>query len=347
MLFLLNPCSTMAGPSSNLKADEQIIFFTTSAWFDSTNKQWHIPIHGWVFEAEDSMVRKQLIASSFAQLYDLHTTAQTEANFNRRVNGLLADNERGKEVVIRIGNRTYALPASASNGHFKTTLVVSSKHLAPLNKQITITAVLPMHDTRTFTGQVNLITDQGIAVISDIDDTIKVSDVTNRKSLIAHTFYKDFKAAPGMSKYYNSLAVEGTSFHFVSSSPWQLYPELQSLVRTAGFPPASFHLKDFRFKDQTFFNLFKDGMATKPQIIENIINKFPNKRFILIGDSGEQDPEVYHQILQKHPEKIKQILIRNVTAETVDNTRFSALIGGAAHRWQLFTNPEQLTEFND
>ncbi len=330
---------------SNLKTDEQVVFFNTHAWYEPDLEQWHLPIHGWVFEAEDSVMRKHLIASSLAEWYDLKSTPANAAIFNQRVAGFLADNERGKRLVIRIGQRTYALPKSQSNGHLKTTLTIDRRHIEPWISaaQLPFTAVLRQGDERRFTGLVNMVSNQGISVISDIDDTIKISQVTERKRLIENTFYLDFKAVPGMANFYQNLANQGASFHFVSSSPWQLYPDLAQFSQAAGFPPASFHLKDFRFKDRTFFNLFKDGTATKPQVITRIIEQYPQRQFILVGDNGEQDPEVYSQIQQQHPGQIRRILIRNVKQEQASDPRYLALFGHLDEtQWQLFTDGKAL-----
>ncbi len=199
-------------------------------------------------------------------------------------------------------------------------------------------------DARIYTGQVKLVKPQGVSIISDIDDTIKISDVTDRKQLLYNTFYKDIKLVPGMAeKYQHWLQADG-ALHFVSSSPWQLYPVLTTAIEKAGFPVADYALKTFRFRDSSLLNLFVKSTETKPPQIKQILQRYPERTFILVGDSGEFDPEIYAKIKQQFPQQIKQILIRNVTNETADNLRFQALFKDAEPgTWQLFTTAKEIT----
>ena len=74
-----------------------------------------------------------------------------------------------------------------------------------------------------------------------------------------------------------------------------------------------------------------------------LLNSFPHRRFLLVGDSGEQDPEVYGSIHRQFPDRIEHILIRNVTASNADDLRFrTAFAGIAPSRWTLFTDPNEV-----
>ena len=336
----------VAGPVGDLKSDETLVFFNSHAWLDMPSQQWHIPIHGWVYEPADSKFRKATIAQSLETLYGLQVTEDNQHNFDRRVNLLLADNERSKSIVIRLANRTYAISPSQPNGHFKHTIRVDASILQDQNimQSLSYQAVLKTGDERVFTGRVNLVKPQGWSIISDIDDTIKLSLVTDKGQLMKHTFYLDFQAVPGMSERYQQwFQKPNMALHWVSSSPWQLYPVLEEFIQKEGFPSAEFNLKPVRFRDSTLMNLFKAGTTTKPPVIAAIINRYPERQFILVGDSGEQDPEVYAQINQQFPEQVKHILIRNVTDERANNRRFRQLIiPNNAEKWQLFTHPEHI-----
>jgi phosphatidate phosphatase APP1 len=109
------------------------------------------------------------------------------------------------------------------------------------------------------------------------------------------------------------------------------------------FPKATFSLKDFRFRDETFFNLFKKGTETKPAQIEPILQRYPGRKFVLVGDSGEQDPEVYASIARKYPDQIARIYIRNVNGATASDQRFKNAFDGLDNSlWQLFADPSGL-----
>jgi phosphatidate phosphatase APP1 len=129
----------------------------------------------------------------------------------------------------------------------------------------------------------------------------------------------------------------------VSSSPWQLYEALVSMLDVAGFPPATFDLKQIRLKDPSVADLFADPMLTKPKPIENMMRAFPGRQFALIGDSGEMDPEVYGKVARAHPQQVVYIAIRNVTGEDASAPRYADAFRDVEARWEVFTDPATLT----
>ena len=159
--------------------------------------------------------------------------------------------------------------------------------------------------------------------------------------MFENTFFKDFKAAQGMAELYSKWQNKGVQFHFVSSSPWQLYKPLIDFFHHEKFPSGTLHLKYVRLKDRTFFNLFKKGTETKPKLIEALLARYPKRKFVLVGDSGEQDPEVYCSILKKYPKQILKIYIRNATEEVSKNNRFKNVFRDIpSNKWKLFKNPQ-------
>jgi len=353
VLVLFLGCDDRVPPSSseepvfsNVKPDEHVVFFRTSGWLDTTRHEWHLPIHGWIYEPEDSSSRKAAFETALEKQFGLVADKKTAPILARRLNLLIADNERDKGIVIQIAGRNYELPPSADNGHIKTTIAIPLADVEEYSSNgfIDYVAVTRAPESREFKGMVRLVEPSGRSVISDIDDTVKITDVTERRSMLNHTFLLDFVAAPGMAQLYGDWATDGVSFHFVSSSPWQLYSPLSEFLDDNGFPWATFNLKAIRFRDETIFDLFKKGTETKPAIIEQILVMYPGRQFVLVGDSGEQDPEVYAGLLRKHPEQVLKVYIRNVTAETADNARFTAVFDDIdAARWQLFEDPQSLT----
>ncbi len=330
---------------SDIKPDEQVVFFNTAGWLDAEKKHWNIPIHGWIYEPADSTIRKGIFATLLESRYELSLTDDNEQNFRRRTNLMIADNERGKELVIRIAGRDVVLPVSKENGHINTTLKIPLTLVNATANQgrIAYFAVMQPGDNRQFEGRVQLVPRQGISIISDIDDTVKETHVSDHKQLFANTFYNDFRAIPGMAELYQHLALQGAKFHFVSSSPWQLYDPLQEFLRNSHFPWATMNLKMVRFRDETLFNLFKKGTETKPGQIIPILQRYPEHRFLLIGDNGEQDPEVYAEISRRYSSQISHILIRNIDNSQADDVRYKkAFKGIAREKWQLFERTGQV-----
>jgi phosphatidate phosphatase APP1 len=137
--------------------------------------------------------------------------------------------------------------------------------------------------------------------------------------VIENTFYRPFVAAPGMAERYRGLGDE-TAFHYVSGGPWQLYRPLAQFITAAGYPQGSFHMKSVR-KHLLTPGSWQDlarlagGEATTEQKlsqISDIISDFPQRRFILVGDSGERDPEVYREIRDRFPRQIEAVWIRDL-----------------------------------
>lgn len=331
---------------SNLKYDEHITFFNTAAWLNDDNAYWHIPIHAWIYEPQNSVLRKEAIASLLNSEYGLTVASENELNFRQRTNLLIADNERDKTLVIRIAGQDITLPVSAANGKTFTILKLPAEVVKALSNQgrLEYFAVLRDNDKRQFKGQVKLVPRDGISVISDIDDTIKVSNVTDHKRLLDNSLLKDFEEVSGMPKLFQRLVEHGVTIHYVSSSPWQLYDPLYDFIRSAGFPWATLDLKDVRFRDETLLNLFKKGTETKPGQIEPILQHYAERQFILVGDSGEQDPEVYGDIAHRYPAQIHRILIRNADNSKAEDQRFKeAFKHIARNKWQLFDDPGQIS----
>lgn len=345
--------SALAG-AGTIAEDETVIFFPTSSRLSDDGRAWTVPIHGWIFEPEtDSLVRKATL-KLLAKSLGLEEHAAEDETFQHRAAAFLVDNERSKRLSIRIGDEQFTLNESGPNGHFEATLTLPVETISRLeqdghieNGWLRFYAVTGEDDARVFEGSVQLIGSQGISVISDIDDTIKISEVVDRSALLANTFLKPFRSVDGMAETYQRWAGRGAVFHYVSASPWQLYEPLTDWMRADGFPRGSMHLKIFRWKDSTFFDLFKSPEEIKPAAIEPILRASPQRRFILVGDSGEKDPEIYGSLAREHPEQVVRIFIRNVTNQGADAERYRrAFADVPAEKWQIFDKAEQLEAFD-
>lgn len=197
---------------------------------------------------------------------------------------------------------------------------------------------------REFKGKVFCVPPTGVSVISDIDDTIKVTNSQRKRDLLKNTFLKEFKPVPGMAKLYQKWksTYKNCFFHFVSASPYQLYEELNAFCRSEGFPEeATFHLKTIRPKDKTLFELFADPVEYKLKHIESIIHKYPNRSFLLVGDSGEKDPEIYAEVYRNFPHQVEGIWIRNLSKATIDHCRLQGVPIAKCH---FFEDGHELLE---
>lgn len=330
---------------SKFRTDETVVLFTTTASMNEDGTSWHVPIHGWVYKPERSKFRKAIVSRLLRARYGLRANLQSQKLYDRRINLLFADVKEHRRVVISLAGRRFALPPTGDNGHFRGVVSLSVDDVADevQDGQLAVTVIMPQGDLRQFTGRVMINSPTGLSIISDIDDTVKLTYVTDHKRLFEQTFFRPFEAAPGMAAFYRKAYKSGVAFHFVSSSPWHLYEPLAEFLVAAGFPPASIHLKLIALTDSSVLNLFKDGTQTKPPQIIALLRAYPKRKFILIGDSGEKDPETYAPLLRKYPNQISKIYIRNVTNARRNDARFAKVFAGiSASKWQLFTDPATL-----
>lgn len=338
--------------SSPIKSDEVVVFYPTYAYRDAEDKNWVVMIHGSIYEPEVSSRKRSATVSMMRRLLKLKKGSEESNRFDQRIRLFLVDNERDKKISIRLGRSNYQLSPSGDNGHFFGKILLSDARLQRILSEskskrgvIAYRAITRKKDRRTFEGQVQLIGNSGVSIISDTDDTIKHTQIANRHEMLANTFLRPFKPVDGMAKLYQHAASRGAVFHYVSGSPWQLYTPLSNFFHTAGFPAGSFHLKHFRLTDSSILKLFASQKDFKHKAIEEILRAFPKRRFVLVGDSGEQDPEIYGQIAGKYGKRIAGILIRNVTRQLANDKRFQrAFEGLAKDRWKLFSEPKEIQQ---
>ncbi|KAL8388665.1 hypothetical protein RB599_010006, partial [Gaeumannomyces hyphopodioides] len=163
------------------------------------------------------------------------------------------------------------------------------------------------------TEPVRIVEPRGISLISDIDDTVKRSNISlGAREIFRNTFIRDLgdMAVPGIREWYGALHSMGVQIHYCSNSPWQLFPVLATFFHGAGLPPGSLHLKHYAGMLQ---GIFEPVAERKKGTLERIMGDFPERRFLLVGDSGEADLEVYTDLAQANPGRILAIFIRDVT----------------------------------
>ncbi|KAF7561853.1 hypothetical protein G7046_g2278 [Stylonectria norvegica] len=170
------------------------------------------------------------------------------------------------------------------------------------------------------TQEVKVIEPTGISLISDIDDTIKRSNISGgAKEIFRNTFVRDLHdlTVEGVTEWYNRMYELGVSIHYCSNSPWQLFPVLASYFKLTGLPPGSLHLKQYSGMLQ---GIFEPVAERKKSTLNRLLRDFPQRKFLLIGDSGEADLEVYTELALANPGRILAVFIRDVT--TPEQTGF-------------------------
>jgi len=159
----------------------------------------------------------------------------------------------------------------------------------------------------------------GVAVLSDMDDTLLRTGVANKARMIKRVLlsnFHDLRAFNHAPALYKVWAARGYPLVFVSGSPFNLYARLSAFLRGQGLPPSPIRLKDFGTDALT------EQVAYKIKRIYEVMALLPGYRFILVGDSGEKDPEIYRAVRAKMPKAVMITLIHRVSNERMDSPRF-------------------------
>ncbi len=338
------PAARSADPGSNLRADEHVILFPAAA-MPSEDRGWRVAAHAWVFEKESYEHLLPALAEALGFEGEAVNVTR-DPLFRERAQWFLVDNERAKRLAMRIGPDLLTLGDTGPDGHVREMLALSVGGVAHVREAGAprIEVISGEASAVRATAPVHLVLPKGLSIICDVDDTLKISEVRDRAALLRNTFLRDFEAVPGMPSLLTRWAAEPTAIvHYVTASPWQLYPPLSAFFDKAGYPDGLWHMKPFRLADRTFFGLFQSPQEYKTATIEPILAAYPARRFVLIGDSGERDPEAYGDLGRRYPEQVRLILIRDVTDEPRRALRYeSAFRDLPEERWIIFTDPSAI-----
>lgn len=153
-----------------------------------------------------------------------------------------------------------------------------------------------------------------VGFISDLDDTIIVTDVPRLVSAGINMLFRSprrRKAVPGMSSFYMRLhhEVPSAPFFYLSTSPWNVETALRHFIRAHGFPEGPLLLRDLDPRPKTFI---PSGVQHKLEFCEQLMADFPDMRFILIGDDGQNDPRTYAEVAKRYPGRVIAIGIRQL-----------------------------------
>jgi len=153
-------------------------------------------------------------------------------------------------------------------------------------------------------------------VLSDVDDTILASDAGNvarwwLTTLVGGPYQR--QPVPGVPAFYRALREGGCGgaanpFYYVSGSSWDLCDLLEEFLRHQGFPPGHVRLKDVR----RGYGPERRGRQKeyKDPHMRAILDFYPGLPFILLGDAGEADAEIYAGLVRDFPGRVLAVYIR-------------------------------------
>ena len=233
-------------------------------------------------------------------------------NFQRNYQHFFTDELKRYPFQLYLGSTIWTLQTD-KEGYFHTrisppekipngwnALAVQGKDVAGQGKLL----LVPPHNT--------------LGIISDLDDTVLISEVTRKRHLLKNTFLKNplqRQAVPGIAGLYHAVTrqnpePENTAVFYLSASPRQLHHNIADFLVHNHFPSGILITRKVGVGSDD--DSLIDTFTYKTEKIEQILNQLPTVRFILVGDDGEKDPEIYDEIRQHYPDRIEAVWIRHV-----------------------------------
>ncbi|CAG8530699.1 1138_t:CDS:2 [Diversispora eburnea] len=287
--------------------------------------EWNIRIRGWAYSAPKSTRTRSLFLGLTSRVTGIQKTDASYEILESRTSLFWANNIDDKEFTAKIIGLTDSNkmslegdPNDLSIEHLKE---MSSIKISPLTgnlsgyltiKQSIVDKWLRQEESNA--QAVGKFFQNLIGKGNNKIQLLKIQSVCDDEK--SHTTYGvvNLIGPKGFSviSYNKSVA-----FHYVSNSPWQLFPMIGSFFNTYHFPPGSAHLKFYDGIFKSARNQRDQPMASKFMYIRELLKDFPERKFILIGDTGELDPEIYTTIARENPDRIIKIFVRDVTTAHV------------------------------
>ena len=237
-----------------------------------------------------------------------------------------ASDEVAREPVIARYRDVFIETQSDDEGYFQVRL--QSDVIDPAQLWHDVTLELPNRNVSA-TGRVIVPGRPDYGVISDIDDTIVQTGATSLLKMVRSILMQNAAMRPpfeGVADLYAALHRERNPIFYVSSSPWNLYDLLHDFMDLNRIPHGPMFLQDWGIDDQTLITAKHE--THKLAQIQLLLEFYPEMPFILIGDSGQHDPEIYLEVIRMHGTRIKAAFLRDVTPDLRDQG-VAAIIGQA------------------
>lgn len=351
------------------EADAVLLYPTFACRLPGTPERWRIHVRGWIFQPRILGKKRKYLVRQLGRFFRISppgSGSEERLNFELRTEQFVVRNRKGRCVELAVCSAdsddledecsVADMPTAQSDefGHFDSSILFDEHNLPPEvslaqlqdggPRRLRIrTAGLTQGEVSTRESSVFFVPERGFSVISDIDDTVKITEVGQYDEMLSNTLLRPFRVVEGMNELYQCWSEQGAAFHYVSSSPWQLQPDLECFFNRYGLPIGSFHLKQFDIRNSKFFNIFTSPKKHKPSRIEEILAAFPERRFVLVGDSGEKDPEIYSDFARAYPDAVGHIYIRRAALDGRTPESIAQVFEGLSpDRWTVFDDPAVL-----
>ncbi|KAF7523502.1 hypothetical protein G7054_g11734 [Neopestalotiopsis clavispora] len=337
-------------PRSVSKKDT-VWLFDNTAYRNSKTGRWEAEFVSAVFAQHPSCVVIDAV-TTVAKEIGLEDSNPEHATIEERILPFLQDIRPGTQVkALHAGSLSLSLGPGGRNGISNDIKKLTNGYDGSLI--VPSVAKVPVGANGLLEMQTFFAEPEGWGVISDIDDTIKVTMTSDPIGILRSTFVDSPTPCDGMPELYEFLhaAIKETSpFFYLSASPYNLYPFLREF-RQRYYPPGTIILRDSSFMSLPglLSQLTLGTGEYKVDRMKKIHSWLPKRNMICIGDSTQADPESYGEIYRAFPGWVKLILIRKVTdiaaigieAKNEPERFEEAFKDVPRDRWHVFEDPAE------
>ncbi|KAK4153668.1 hypothetical protein C8A00DRAFT_15150 [Chaetomidium leptoderma] len=295
-------------------AADDVVWLMDNTAFRGQSGEWEAEFVAAAFDQQPS-AKVVDIVGDIASKVGLSKGSQEKKTVERRIGPFVMEILPGRQIKVKFnGSSQLKLGPGGRNGISSDIRRVPK---ATGGSMVRSTADVPMG----VVGELEMVTffaePEGFAVISDIDDTIKITQTSDPVGILTSTFVSEPTPVPGMPELYSrirDLVTPSAPFFYLSASPYSLYPFLREF-RDQYFPHGQLILRDANLLTISglLSNLTLGTEKYKMDRIKKIQRWLPRRKMICIGDSTQSDPEAYGEACRAFPGWIKLVLIRKVT----------------------------------
>lgn len=215
----------------------------------------------------------------------------------------------GAPVEVTLGGRTHRL--TTDRGGYVDAVVEAD--LEPGWHDATFTSI---DDARTTTRVVVVGPEPTVGIVSDIDDTVMVTRLPRPLLAAWNVFVRHEnarEAVPGMADLYAALRTDrpDAPVVYLSTGAWNAAPAISRFLRRHHYPAGPLLLTDW---GPTNTGVFRSGQRHKVTQLRRLFAELPQVRWVLVGDDGQHDPQIYAGALTHHRDRVEAVLIRQLTA---------------------------------
>lgn len=339
-------------------ASIQTTLFRSYAYPHPRTNKWKVVVLGRrAYDIPTNLnLAKRLMLRGLLKRLEAGSEILNNPNFQQRVSGFLVAADSPRRIQLNIeGHAAMVRRRSRKSGMFGGRITLPENAFDDCQRfgmslalgrpaEVSVDTPSPIATAHLMVAEKT-----GLSIVSDIDDTIKHTDVINRKVMLSRTFVDPFKPILGMADIYRAWSKEYSAlFHYVSSSPWQLYSALEGFMDEFEFPVGSIHLRWFSLREELLRKWRLSRGRKKVGIIRTLIKRMPQRRFLLIGDSSERDPEIYAEVAAKHPLNVAGVIVRDIEENPMDYRRVSELSAALGNiPFKVFREPSEIVNVLD